>query len=342
MTELNQGPSPPDPGEESHGKGAGQPTRYHVVMFQQPETFPLAHLAQIDRGLFAFFKENLDKIITTAKEDTEIDVWIDSLGGDAHAAYKMMLEFRSRCKTLRAVIPDRAKSAATLMVLGMDEVFMAASAELGPLDAQIDHPGKDNVTISALDVADSLSFMGEAAFDIGFTGGAEVVFDLGLPRIDVLNSVLQFAAQLVAPVAAKLDPHLIHQATNQLRVTEQYALALIADRRHKSAAIPPNASAEMVRKLVKEYPAHGYVISRDEARKLGLVVDDAETHPRWEAIRATHHLFKKRRTSVLQVIPDSLLDRTAKEKVKLDDDDEAESSGQSGGSDAAAAAAAPK
>ena len=38
---------------------------------------------------------------------------------------------------LRMIVPDLAKSAATLMVLGADSILMSDTSELGPIDPQV-------------------------------------------------------------------------------------------------------------------------------------------------------------------------------------------------------------
>ena len=86
---------------------------------------------------------------------TEIDLWLESPGGDAHVSYKIALLLRSYTPKLRVIVPDYAKSAATLLSLAADEIYMARAAELGPLDAQIGYE-KEGMTISALDRARSL------------------------------------------------------------------------------------------------------------------------------------------------------------------------------------------
>src|SRR5690349_3514350 len=109
-----------------------QPALYHLILFQVGD--------QISRDLVGQIQARLDEAVTTDREHTEIDIWLDSPGGDAHAAYKLILDLRHRSNRLRAVIPDYAKSAATLLALGVDTIFMHAAAELGPLDVQIEHP----------------------------------------------------------------------------------------------------------------------------------------------------------------------------------------------------------
>lgn len=49
---------------------------------------------------------------------------------------------------------------------------MAAAAELGPLDVQVSHPDKEEITISALDISDAIEFLSEKAFNLAISGGA--------------------------------------------------------------------------------------------------------------------------------------------------------------------------
>jgi Serine dehydrogenase proteinase len=76
----------------------------------------------------------------------DLDVLLHTGGGDTDAADKLMSMARARIgtKRLRIVVPDYAKSAGTMMVLGADAVVMSDSSELGPIDPQIvrtDHNG---------------------------------------------------------------------------------------------------------------------------------------------------------------------------------------------------------
>ncbi len=116
---------------------------------------------------------------------------------------------------------------------------------------------------------------------------------------------------------AKLDPHLIHQSASLLKVSEQYALAVLSSghRADKSPALRAAAPA-LVKRLVNQYPTHGYVISRDEASRIGLPVASAEEHPRWEQMRATYKKFIARNSVMIQAFPDSALDPVAEPQVK--------------------------
>jgi hypothetical protein len=62
---------------------------------------------------------------------------VDSFGGDGTTAERIVNLCRSYCKELLVAIPLRAKSAATLVCLGADKLYMGHCSEIGPIDAQV-------------------------------------------------------------------------------------------------------------------------------------------------------------------------------------------------------------
>lgn len=274
-------------------------TRYYLILFQNG--------GYIDRATIRDIQQQLDDIIKTPPDETEIDIWIESLGGDAHAAYKLAIDLRHRCRQLHAVVPDIAKSAATLFILGVDKIFMGAAAELGPLDVQIPHPDREDVIISALDVADSLEFLGETAFGLVISGGGGVVHYTGLRRSEVLQSTFPFVAQFLQPIMAKVDPHILHQATNQLRVAERYAINLLKTRNIKP--LEEEKAQGLVDHLIHHYPAHEFVISRKEARKMNLPIENIESYPKREALKTLYTNFISAEDSVICVLDEPMIDK---------------------------------
>src|SRR5262249_27771229 len=62
---------------------------------------------------------------------------LESPGGDGTQVEKFVSLCRNQCECFRAIIPNEAKSAATLIALGADEIVMGPLSGLGPIDAQI-------------------------------------------------------------------------------------------------------------------------------------------------------------------------------------------------------------
>jgi ClpP class serine protease len=86
-------------------------------------------------------RQDADKIYRalTAEKETKkpIALVIHSGGGEVDAGYlisKLCREFSP--DRFLAVVPRRAKSAATLICCGADEIHMGSMSELGPIDPQ--------------------------------------------------------------------------------------------------------------------------------------------------------------------------------------------------------------
>jgi ClpP class serine protease len=65
----------------------------------------------------------------------DLDLIVQSSGGDIHAAYLIMSMLRERMKgegELIACVPSRAQSAATLLCLGADKILLGELGALGP------------------------------------------------------------------------------------------------------------------------------------------------------------------------------------------------------------------
>ncbi len=61
---------------------------------------------------------------------------LDSPGGSIEVAYWILKALRRYVDILYVLVPDKAKSAATLLCLGANTVYIGPQGELGPLDVQ--------------------------------------------------------------------------------------------------------------------------------------------------------------------------------------------------------------
>ena len=88
-----------------------------------------------------YFRDLLHRI----GNNENIELMLHTPGGDIDAAEKLILMIRDKIGNgrFRIVVPHRAKSAGTLMVLGADTVVMSDTSELGPIDPQVRIPDKD-------------------------------------------------------------------------------------------------------------------------------------------------------------------------------------------------------
>jgi hypothetical protein len=79
--------------------------------------------------------EDLLRSVSAAKKGC---LMINSPGGDGNAAEKLLTMCRQRFTSdFSVIVPDYAKSAATMIALGSDKILMGYLSELGPIDPQI-------------------------------------------------------------------------------------------------------------------------------------------------------------------------------------------------------------
>ena len=93
-------------------------------------------------------KDGFSEVASTLSSE-EVDVLIHSPGGSAEATESIVRLLRSQFKHVRFIVPQIAKSAATMLVLSGDEILMDTGAELGPIDPQFNLPRGDGATIVA-------------------------------------------------------------------------------------------------------------------------------------------------------------------------------------------------
>ncbi len=76
-----------------------------------------------------------------------LDVVLHSPGGIPEAAESIVAILRNKFSPIRFIIPNIAKSAATMLALSGNEILMDANAELGPIDPQFVIPKGDGSTV---------------------------------------------------------------------------------------------------------------------------------------------------------------------------------------------------
>jgi hypothetical protein len=79
----------------------------------------------------------LVNVLLKVGEVDTLSVILHSPGGDGTVVERFVSLCRVQCKRFCVIIPHQAKSAATLISLGADEIVMGPSSELGPIDAQV-------------------------------------------------------------------------------------------------------------------------------------------------------------------------------------------------------------
>lgn len=111
-----------------------------------------------DTPIFMSCAYRINKIIRHLSPDTNIDLLIESRGGDIDAASKIVKILKENSAKLTVIVPFYAKSAAALIAISSDELVMCKASELGPVDPQV----RDPITgywIPAHSIKEALNFI---------------------------------------------------------------------------------------------------------------------------------------------------------------------------------------
>ena len=99
----------------------------------------------------------LEELVFDCESDKPLHVLLAS-PGDGETAIRMVRSLQARCSELTMLIPDMAKSAATLLCLGANKILMGPGGDLGPVDPQFPIEGRGLVgckeIVAAVDEAE--------------------------------------------------------------------------------------------------------------------------------------------------------------------------------------------
>lgn len=203
-------------------------------------------------------------------EGKPVALVIHSAGGDAHCGYRMARALQKHCGGFTAVVPHRAKSAATLLALGADRIVLGRYGELGPLDTQITDL-EDEDTISALDRVNALEELAEFAANAFDRTMHLMQSRWRAARIKTIVPFAEsFAIELTKPLLSGIDAVAYTQTLRTLAVATDYAKRLLAKNYDSDEA------DEIARRLCLNYPDHGFVVDATEAESVGLRVEELE------------------------------------------------------------------
>lgn len=223
---------------------------------------PSIEYGNIDSGVVDGFM----RIRHELPKGQQVALLIDSGGGQANAAFEVAKILRRHCGGFTAVIPQYAKSAATLLALGAKKILLGEYAQLGPLDAQILHRESEDDPgyRSALEEVQAIERLRAEAWQ---ALDEAVILLLNRTRKTV-NSILpfsiEFTAQMMRPLFEKVDVVQYTRMSRMLKIGEEYAIRLLRP------LYSEHDAKSIADKLVRNYPTHGFIIDAHEAENIGL------------------------------------------------------------------------
>ncbi len=228
---------------------------------------------------------DLQKELLGKKKLPEIDVILQTPGGDINAAFFITKLLRQHAEKVNILIPIYAKSAGTLICLGADTLVMNELSELGPLDSQIHEKQVGDVGRhkSALNGFKALDQVQEHALSSLDTTAVILANKSGLKIYEALQLSIDFVAKTAGSLYNQIDPKVMGEYARALEVGFKYGIKVLVEHRGWDL----EKAKALVNHLVYAYPSHGFIIDHDELkRNLGIEPEIMDE----KLCRATHDL----------------------------------------------------
>ena len=182
--------------------------------------------------------------------DAPLDLIVHSPGGSAEATEMVVKYLRSKFPHIRAIVPQAAMSAATMLVCAADEIVMGKHSALGPIDPQF--------------------------IIAGPFGRSSVPAQAILDQFDLAREECKDPAKLGAwlPMLSQYGPALLKQCENALALAEDLVAEWLAQWMFKGKADAVTKARSIAGQLRDHgtFKSHGRHITRDRAQAMGLVI----------------------------------------------------------------------
>ncbi|CAM2184046.1 MULTISPECIES: SDH family Clp fold serine proteinase [Burkholderia cepacia complex] len=100
----------------------------------------VVYFAQLDQPINHTDPDDIAEILSGVGGDAEVDLFIQTPGGNVDATEKLIGVLRQRLKSWRVIVPSWAKSAGTVIALSGEKILLGVNSELGPIDPQFQGP----------------------------------------------------------------------------------------------------------------------------------------------------------------------------------------------------------
>lgn len=206
---------------------------------------------QIHPEVLDYFVEHLDRIGKVPK----ISLVLYSRGGNTLAAWSLVNLIRQFCKYFEIIVPSKAQSAATLMCLGANNIYMTKQATLGPIDPSVNTPLNPHIP----GAPDNITLPVNVEAIRGFIEMVKV--DFGVTQKDDMALITKELMSYIHPLVLGE----VYRARSQIKMLAGKLLSKqITDKKQIK---------KITSFLCSESGSHDYTINRTEALKeLGLPI----------------------------------------------------------------------
>lgn len=218
-----------------------------------------------DYGDCEMLDDNLTELTNSGQSKIKkLDLLLQSPGGILEAAYKFFRICKEYSKEFNVIVPLSAKSAATTICLGANEIVMTTISELGPVDPIIQHPSKPEIRVPARAIKEYIDFISNTSE----------------------NSTID--PSLKETLNKSLDAYLIGSYEMALNNSKEIIEKILKE--NTRTGLNKEQIKKVTIELTEKHASHAYPIDRKELQEYGFKnIVRAEDNP--ELIKAIKQLF---------------------------------------------------
>ncbi|PJA02096.1 hypothetical protein COX73_02590 [bacterium (Candidatus Gribaldobacteria) CG_4_10_14_0_2_um_filter_36_18] len=198
----------------------------------------------------------LNRHLENLNHPKRVSLFLYTRGGDMVAPLRMVKLIRSYAQDFEVIIPYRAHSAGTLIALGANKIVMGKLGELSPTDPSTMHPFNP---VNPQNLQQKLEISVE---DINS------YFLLAKEKAGVKDEQM---VEIYKQLGEKVHPLSLGNAYRAIRMARQIAEKLLRIHIKNEERIK-----EIVNAITSDICIHGYPITRDEAKDLGLEIEEPD------------------------------------------------------------------
>lgn len=219
-----------------------------------------AYIGPVDRQGYERLSQVLESRNGSRKKNCLLV--IVTFGGDPNAGYRIARSLSHNYPNgkISVLVPHYCKSAGTLICIGANELVIADTGELGPLDIQVQKPDEMFKSASGLDIIRGLTYLRDNVLESFRSYLIDINQGSGLSTKSASEIASKLTIGIHEPIFAQIDPMRLGEMQAALTIALEYGERL--NQRYQ------NLKPEALSKLATSYPSHGFVIDRKEARDL--------------------------------------------------------------------------
>lgn len=224
------------------------------------EVDTIYYIGEISRNGYSQITKTCKKLKELNNNKSAV-LFLLTFGGNPHMGFRIARALQHYYENgFSVIIPSSCKSAGTLISIGANQVVIADEGELGPLDIQLSKSTELFEQTSGLDLPQAMSALRSGVTESIRDVLIEVRMGGRLSTKIASEIATNVTTGIYSPIYAQIDPLRLGELHRATMIAYEYGTKLS----DKSENLQPAA----LKQLIMDYPSHGFVIDRKEAKSI--------------------------------------------------------------------------